>query len=171
MSTNKEILIGYINTLSEAECGRLYLILRDDVQAKETYYYFNNKGERVNGGGSVALTPKQFNKLYTIWGSQKFKQVIALQGRVNEAKAKRDGINKRSDYLKLLGWTEKYYYKLLRFGEIKEGVGREDDCLNFSLNITLENAKKFISLLPSEVRDDDTYCLWLFDKFGGKLYE
>ena len=91
MSTNKEILIGYINTLSEAECGRLYLILRDNVQAKETYYYFNNKGERVNGGGAVALTKKQFEKLYTIWGSQKFKQVIALQGRVNEAKPREMG--------------------------------------------------------------------------------
>lgn len=164
------MLLSFINTLPEKECHRLYLVLTDDVKAKERYAYFNNRGERVNGGGSVALTPKQLQMLLDIWGTQKTKQIISLQARVNEAKVKRKGIDKRSDYLKMISWTEKYYYKLLHYGEIADGIGTSDDCLNFSTDITLSNAKRFINLIPSQYRDDDSYCLWLFDKFGDKLY-
>lgn len=171
---NKEFLLGYINTLTESECRRIYLVVKDEVDCDGKWYMFDCYGCRVNQNPSVMLTQKQLETLLELWGEHKTKQIIALQGKLNDSKPCRDEIDKRSDYFKMVTHTESYYYKLHRldpFFADSVAVGDEENCIPFTATISLKQAKEFIKRIPQEVRDTDGYCLWLHKMWGESLYK
>ena len=110
---NKEILLSYINTLTDSECKSLYLYLKDiNDNKKREYFYFDINGDRVEENGIVKLTPKQYYKLVYMWEKkEKVTKCISLLAKHLETK---NIVTKVSHYNMLIGWVERYYHKLLR---------------------------------------------------------
>lgn len=144
---NKDILIGYIGTLSDSECKELYyyLIGKKD-KSKYNYVY-----QLVN------LTEAQYSKLIWLWGKDKTDKCIEL---LNEwLKEKGDKITKKiSHYKQLITWVENKYYQL---------YPANDKGLRFNSKIdTAWKAKEFVEKIPKELRAYDSEVKYLVNRFG-----
>lgn len=171
---NKELLLGYVNSLTEAECRKMYLVIQGEVEDNSKWVMFDCYGNRVNSNPSVMLKQTQLEYLLDIWGEKKTRDIIALQGKLNDNRKARDEVDIRSDYFKIMNYTEAYYYKLHRLDANyydRVAVGDEDNVISFTATISLKEAKEFIKRIPSELRDTDGYCQWLFNMWGDSLYK
>lgn len=142
---NKDILLGYIGTLSDSECKDIYYYL---TGLKDTYSYKN---------GRVELTDGQYNKLVWLWGKDKTDKCIALLNEWLESKG--DKITKKiSHYRQLTSWVENKYYQL---------YPATDKSLRFDSKIdTTWKAKKYVSKIPKELRAYDSEVKFLLNKYG-----
>lgn len=144
---NKDILLGYIGTLSDSECKEIYYYLTG-LKDKDSYSYKN---------GRVELTDGQYNKLVWLWGKDKTDKCIALLNEWLEAKG--DKITKKiSHYRQLTSWVESKYYQL---------YPATDKSLRFDSKIdTMWKAKKYVSKIPKELRAYDSEVKFLLNKYG-----
>lgn len=147
---NKDILIGYIGTLSDKECQELY------------YYVTGIKTKHNYKKGLVELTGGQYDKLIWLWGKDKTDKCIDM---LDEwLKEKGDKINKRiSHYRQLIGWVENKYYQL---------YPATDKSLRFNSDIdTAWKARNYVKRIPKELRAYDSEIKYLVNRYGTKILE
>ena len=148
--SNKDILIGYIGTLSDSECQELY------------YYLTGIKTKHNYKKGLVELTGGQYDKLIWLWGKDKTDKCIDM---LDEwLKEKGDKINKRiSHYRQLIGWIENKYYQL---------YPATDKSLRFNSDIdTAWKARNYVRRIPKELRAYDSEIKYLVNRYGTKILE
>lgn len=146
--SNKDILIGYIGTLSDKECKDIYYLI--------TGYKDNLDLEF----GNVKLTDGQYNKLVWLWGKDKTDACIQI---LNEwLLNKGEKITKKiSHYRQLIGWVESKYYQT---------HPASDKSLRFNSKIdTAWKAKRYIQRIPPELRAYDSEVKFLVQRFGDKI--
>ena len=148
----KDILIGYIQTLSDEDCHNLYFLLT----TTGTGYM----DKRTWSSGYVKLTPDQYNKLVWMWGKDKTDKCVGILNKWLEKKEDW-ARNKISHYRLLTTWVEDAYYRK---------HGGADKSLRYSSEIdTAWKAKKYIEGLPPELRGYDTEARILVNRFGPKI--
>lgn len=148
---NKEILIGYIATLTDKECKDIYYMLNELPVPKADWLKL----------GKVKITKEQYNKLVWIWGADKTNECIAiLNGWLDKAKLKKKNI---SHYKQLIGWVENAYYNT---------HPANDKSIKYRMKIdTAWKAKKYIQNIPKELRAYDGDIKFLVERFGTKILE
>lgn len=146
--SNKDILIGYIGTLSDKDC-------------KEVYYLLTGKQDGLDlTFDLVKLTDGQYNKLVWLWGKDKTDKCIQI---LNEwLLDKGDKITKKiSHYRQLISWVESKYY---------QKYPATDKSLRFNSKIdTAWKARRYIQRIPEELRAYDSEVKFLIQRFGDKI--
>lgn len=158
---SKEVLLAYINTLSDRECKKIYLMLKDtDKMSKARYEYYNDKAEPMEGG-LIKLTPVQFHALVNSWGMDKVKGCFKIL--YNYLKEEKKVLTPH--YRLLRGWVETHYLKKLnqhnrppvhlaiRFDEIK----------------TKAQARIYVAQVPPELRGYDVNVEYLVNRYGEEI--
>jgi hypothetical protein len=142
---NKEILIGYISTLSDKECRDIYYLLNELKTPKQEWVEFDK----------VRITTEQFNKLIWLWGKDKTLVCIDI---LNKWLNKKNITKPISHYRQLIGWVENAYYT---------NHPANDKSIKYKMNIdTAWKAKKYIQNIPKELRAYDGDIKFLVEKFG-----
>lgn len=146
---NKEILIGYIGTLSDKECKDIYYMLNELSIPKAEWIEI----------GKTKLTQGQYNKLIWMWGLDKTNDCIAiLNAWLNKTDLKKKNI---SHYRQLIGWVENVYYT-------KHPAN--DKSIKYRMKIdTAWKAKKYIQNIPKELRAYDGDIKFLVERFGTEI--
>ena len=144
--SNKDILQGLIQTLSDEDC-------------KEIFYYITGKKDEVNGVvvfDKVRLSQNQYNKLIWLWGEDKVKCCIDI---LNKWLIKKGDKVKPylSHYKSLLSWVEGVYYRSHPVEKV--------DKFNSSID-TMWKAKRYIKSIPPELRANDSEVKFLVERFG-----
>lgn len=146
--SNKDILIGYIGTLTDSECKDIYYLITGYKDCLDIKFDL------------VELTNGQYNKLIWLWGKEKTQRCIEL---LNEwLRDKGDKITKKiSHYRQLIGWVERKYY---------QKYPADDKSLRFNSNIdTTWKAKRYVDRIPKELRAYDSEIKFLVEKFGSDI--
>ena len=146
---NKEILIGYIATLSDKECKDIYYWLTDKKIPLHDFLEFNN----------VKITQGQYDKLIWMWGIDKTNECIKI---LDDWLSKTELKNKYlSHYKQLIGWVENAYYNT---------HPANDKSIKYRMKIdTAWKAKKYIKNIPPELRAYDGDIKFLVERFGAKI--
>jgi hypothetical protein len=143
--SNKDILIGYIGTLSDKECKDIYYLLQNKDIPEYEYIIFDK----------VKLTQGQYNKLIWLWGKDKVDKCVKI---LNDWIIKKKIDKPISHYRNLIGWVESAYY---------QKYPASDKSLRFNSDIdTVWKAKKYVENIPEELRAYDTEIRFLVEKFG-----
>ena len=144
--SNKDILIGLVQTLSDEDC-------------KELYYYIVGKKDESNGVlnfNLVHLTQNQYNKLIWLWGKDKTTECIDILDKWLVKKG--DKVKPYlSHYKSLLGWVEGVYYRSHPVEKVEK--------FNSSID-TMWKAKRYIKSIPPELRANDSEVKFLVERFG-----
>lgn len=146
---NKDILIGYLGTLSDRECKEIYYLLNDMKLPKGDWIEI----------GKVKLTQSHYNKLIWMWGKDKTNECIKiLNDWLSKAKLKHKNL---SHYKQLLGWVENAYYNT---------HPANDKSIKYRMNIdTAWKAKKYVHNIPEDLRAYDIEVKFLVDRFGPEI--
>lgn len=145
-TTNKDMLLGLVGTLTDKECGEIYFLITGVKQGLDVIK------------GKVTLTQGQYDKLIWLWGKDKTDKCIEILNEWLESKG--DKITKKiSHYRQLIGWVETKYHQLYPV--------KYDKSLRFDSKIdTAWKAKKYIKGIPPELRAYDTEVKYLVDRYG-----
>ena len=165
MMTSKEILLSYINTLSNDDCAEIYLILQDKVRPDDNvewklYTRDLNVATREDEE-CVKLTKQQFRRLFNMWGVDKLKSCINIYLNYGSKSRMLEGWN---DYRQLTGWVVRTYNRLNRYGALECG-GYVEEALPFPDITTKKEAKEYIQRISMEDRDDNPYVFYLKNKY------
>lgn len=145
---NKEILIGYIGTLSDKECKEIYYLLQNTKIPEYDMVIFDK----------VRLSQGQYSKLIWLWGKEKTDECIKI---LNEWITKKNIDKPISCYKNLMGWVENAYYKT---------HPATDKSLKFDSKIDTEwKARRYVQRLIPELRAYDSEVKFLVEKFGTKI--
>lgn len=145
----KDILIGYVGTLTDRECQDVYYAINDMRLHKVDWVEI----------GNVKLSRGQYSKLMDWWGKDKFDKCVEI---LDEWLSNTELRFKfASHYKMMLGWVDSKYHKL--YGE--------DKTVRFSSeNIdTAWKAKKYIKHIPEELRAYDSEVKLLVERFGTEI--
>lgn len=164
--TGKEILLAYINTLSDAECTNLYFIIKE-IEEPSEYLYFDKDGELISYDQAqeqyhIKLTRKQYNALMGRWTIDKFKNCVKILSIHNEPK---NWIFEYGVFRILTGWVEREYNRLVQYHYIDTGKER-DFVKPFTELDTKEEAERWISTIAPEIRNKSPYVFYLRNKFN-----
>ena len=143
MSTNKDILLGLIGSMSDNECRDVLYFITDREYIKSSLVVF----------GLVHITKDQYNKLVWMWGEEKTKRCIEI---LNEWLSTKNITKKISHYRQLVGWVERKYYQI---------YPADDKSLNYGDIDCKWKAKKYINSIPKELRWLDSQVRYLVNKF------
>lgn len=144
---NKDILIGYISTLTDRECKEVYYL----ISGMKDKYTFSK--------GLVKLTDQQYNKLIWIWGKDKTDRCIDILDEWMQKK--RDKLKPNlSCYNQLITWVDNAYYNLYP-------LDKKDKTIIHTNKIdTAWKARKYIRSVPAELRAHDSEVKYLVQRFG-----
>lgn len=143
-SRNKEMLLGYINCLSEEDCGHLFSFITGE-EDKTNILSFD----------LVKLSENEYNNLIWRWGEFKTEKCIQL---LNEWLKTRTKVYKyMSHYRNLIGWVERKYYQLYPV--------KDKSVQNYIEIKRRWQALKYIRSVPKELRADDCEIQMLIDRF------
>lgn len=144
---NKDILIGYISTLTDRECKDIYYL----VTGSKDKYTFSK--------GLVKLTDQQYNKLIWIWGKDKTDKCIDILDEWMQKKGDKLKPN-LSCYNQLITWVDNAYYNLYP-------LDKKDKTIIHTNSIdTAWKARKYIRSVPAELRAYDSEVKYLVQRFG-----
>lgn len=150
MSTNKDILLGLVGTMTDNECRDVLYYIADKEYVESNLIQFD----------LVKITKEQYNKLIWMWGEDKTKSCIEI---LNEWLSTKNITKKISHYRQLVGWVERKYYQT-------HGVN-DKSLLNYG-NIDCKwKAKKYIKSIPKELRCFDSQVKYLVNKYGFDIME
>lgn len=149
MSTNKDILLGLVGTMTDDECRDVLYFITDREYIESSLIEF----------GLVRLTKDQYNKLVWIWGEEKTKLCIEI---LNEWLSKKNITKKISHYRQLVGWVERKYYQM---------YPADDKFLNYGSIDCKWKAKKYIKSIPKELRWLDSQVRYLVNKYDINIME
>lgn len=145
---NKDILIGYIGTLSDKECKDIYYLLQGNNIPEYELVIFDK----------VSLTQGQYNKLIWLWGKEKVTECIKI---LNDWIIKKNIDKPISCYKNLIGWVESAYYRT---------HPPDDKSLKFDSKIDTEwKAKRYVQRIPAELRAYDSEIKYLVERYGTKI--
>lgn len=150
MTTNKDILIGLVGTLTDTECRDIIYFITDNE-------FFGTNNIQF---GLVHITKEQYSKLVWLWGVNKTQACIKI---LNEWLDKKNITKKISHYKQLVGWVERKYYQL-------NGVDDKSLCNYGSIDAKWK-AIKYIKRIPPELRCWDSQVRFLIDKFNINIEE
>ena len=144
MSTNKDILLGLVGSMSDNECRDVLYFITDREYEQSSLVDFD----------LVHITKNQYNKLVWMWGEEKTKACIEI---LNKWLSTKNITKKISHYRQLVGWVERKYHQdhgvseqsLVGYGDIKYKW----------------QAKKYIQGIPKELRWLDSQVKYLVNKF------
>lgn len=144
---NKDILLGYISTLTDRECKEVYYLI---TGVKDKYTFSK---------GLVKLTDQQYNKLIWIWGKDKTDKCIDILDEWMVRKGSKLKPN-LSCYYQLTSWVESEYYK-------RYPLSIHDKTTIHTNKIdTAWKARKYIRSVPKELRAYDSEVKYLVQRFG-----
>jgi hypothetical protein len=144
---NKDILIGYISTLTDRECKDIYYLI---TGSKDKYTFSK---------GLVKLTDQQYNKLIWIWGKEKADRCIDILDEWMQKKGDKLKPN-LSCYNQLITWVDNAYYNLYP-------LDKKDKTIIHTNSIdTAWKARKYIRSVPAELRAYDSEVKYLVQRFG-----
>jgi len=149
MSTNKDILLGLVGTMTDDECRDVLYFITDREYVESSLIEF----------GLVILTRDQYNKLVWMWGEKKTKRCIEI---LNEWLSKKNITKKISHYRQLVGWVERKYYQM---------YPADDKSLNYGGIDCKWKAKKYIKSIPKELRWLDSQVRYLVNKYSINIME
>lgn len=146
MTSNKDILVGYIYTLSEDKCKEIYdeLIINDDNYTM----VFNN----------VMLTNSQYNRLKFKYGEEKLKWCIYY---LNDWFIKKNVSNHLISYSCLDGWVGSVYDKTY---PDKQHITEE-------YLSEFDRARAYIKSVRPEIRVYDSDVRYYVQRFGIRVME
>ena len=165
--TSKEMLLAYINTLSNDDCAEIYLILLDKIKPSEEVEYrmYDENLNRVEtlslGKRFVTLARQQFRRLLSMWGTDKLKSCIKIY---LDNGSKNNMLAGWNDYRQLTGWVEREYNRLNRYGDIK-CEGYSEGTLPFPDITTKREAIEYIKKISMEDWEDNPYVFYLRNKY------
>ena len=144
-TTNKDMLLGLVGTLTDKECGEIYFLITGVKQGLDVVK------------GKVVLTQGQYDKLIWLWGKDKTDKCIDILNEWLESKG--DKITKKISHSRqLTSWVESKYYQL---------YPATDKSLRFDSKIdTMWKAKKYVSKVPKDLRAYDREVKFLLNKYG-----
>lgn len=150
MSTNKEILLGLVGTMTDDECRDVLYFITDKEYVEDNIVVFD----------LVRITKEQYNKLIWMWGVDKTNKCIGI---LNEWLKKKNITKKISHYRQLVGWVERKYH---------QDNNISDDLLVDYGGIKYKwQAKKYIKSIPKELRMLDSQVKYLINKFDINIME
>lgn len=166
--TSKEMLLGYINTLSEQDCANIYFVCKDIVE-QPNYLYFDKDANIITFAEAqevfhIKLTRNQYSELVAKWGEKKTKECIQILAIHNTQKNR---LYEFSSYRMINGWVEREWRRLngkRRF--IKKGDKEEELLPPFTEIDTKTDAEKWIALTPPDYRNRSPYVFYLRNKFN-----
>ena len=150
MSTNKDILLGLVGSMSDNECRDVLYFITDREYKQSSLVEF----------GLVHITKDQYNKLVWMWGEEKTKACIEI---LNKWLSTKNITKKISHYRQLVGWVERKYQQ-------DYGVN-EKSLVNYGDIKYKWQAKKYISGIPKELRWLDSQVKYLVNKFDIDIRE
>ena len=157
---SKDILLAYINTLTDKECKKIYLMLKELEVAKGKYEYYNSDGV-VSKDGIIKLTPKQFHNIFYRWGEDKVKACFKMLEDYLQSGKK----VKASHYTLLNGWIETQYLAKQR----KVGRPRTTLTVRFEDVKSKAQARLYVASVPEHNRSDDVYVNYLVNRYGEEI--
>ena len=144
--SNKDILQGYIQTLSDEDCKEIYYYITGYKESSGKYLEFDR----------VKLTQGQYDKLIFLWGKDKTDCCIDILN--NWLIKKGDKVKPYlSHYKSIMGWVESVYYRSHPIEKVER--------FNSSIDTTWK-ARKYINSIPKELRSDDSEVKFLVERFG-----
>lgn len=174
--TNKEILIGYISTLTDNQSKEAYQILLERFNPKRARIIkFTREGIQATNG-KVRLTPKEYERIIAQCGEIYFHRavevlydyIVHLEERSVCESLTRQRLreyNKISHYYKLTkGWVAEKVTQEMNINS-QPTSNPYNESLNFYDIETLEQAKEYIKSIPIELRPDNPEIEYLTVKF------
>ena len=159
--TNKEILLAFCNTLSEANSLKAYKLLTEEFEIRRPVVLkFNRDGVEDKKEGKVRLRRQDVTKITELLGEKYL--LLAIQIMYDyiaylEQQAPYDATKRR----KLRDLKTRNHYIDLTRGWVAEKIEKNYPAINRSLDIetlsledvkTLEQARTFVKQLPSYLR-------------------
>lgn len=159
--TNKEILLAFCNTLSEANSLRAYKLLSEEFEIRRPVIVkFNRDGEEDKKEGKVRLRKQDVVKITELLGEKYL--LLAIQIMYDyisylEQQAPYDATKRR----KLRDLKTRNHFIDLTRGWVAEKIEKDYPAVNRNLDIktlsiedvnTLDKARTFIKQLPSYLR-------------------
>ena len=168
MMRSKEILLAYINTLSDDDCAEIYFILADKIKPdREIEYRMYDENlnvvmeDELLDKKVVTLARQQFRRLLNMWGSDKFKSCVKIY---LDTGSKNNTLYGWNDYRQLTGWVEREYNKQNRYGTIS-CKGYSENTLPFPDITTKREAIEYIKKISMEEREDNPYVFYLRNRY------
>lgn len=174
--TNKEILIGYITTLTDNQSKEAYQILLERFNPKRARIIkFTREGIQATNG-KVRLTPREYERIIEQCGEIYFHRavevlydyIVHLEERSVCESLTRQRLreyNKISHYYKLTkGWVAERITQEMNINS-QPTSNPYNESLNFYDIETLEQAKEYIKSIPIELRPDNPEIEYLTVKF------
>lgn len=159
--TNKEILLAFCNTLSEANSIKAYKLLTEEFEIRRPVVLkFNRDGVEDKKEGKVRLRRQDVGKITELLGEKYL--LLAIQIMYDyisylEQQAPYDATKRR----KLRDLKTRNHYIDLTRGWVAEKIEKNYPAINRSLDVetlsledvkTLEQARTFVKQLPSYLR-------------------
>lgn len=166
--TSKEILLGYINTLSDQQCAEIYFVCKDVIE-HPNYMYFDKDGNIISFLEAqeqfhIKLTRNQYSELIAKWGEKKVKECIQILAVHNVQKGR---LYELSSYRMINGWVEREWKRLNgRRRYTRKDDGSIDFLPPFTEIDTKADAEKWIALTPPDYRNRSPYVFYLRNKFN-----
>lgn len=178
--TNKEILLAFCNTLSEANSIKAYKLLTEEFEIRRPVVLkFNRDGVEDKKEGKVRLRRQDVGKITELLGEKYL--LLAIQIMYDyivylEQQAPYDATRRR----KLRDLKTRNHYIDLTRGWVAEKIEKNYPAINRSLDIetlsledvkTLEQARTFVKQLPSYLRINNPEVDLLVMKYPELLEE
>lgn len=178
--TNKEILLAFCNTLSEANSIKAYKLLTEEFEIRRPVVLkFNRDGVEDKKEGKVRLRRQDVGKITELLGEKYL--LLAIQIMYDyisylEQQAPYDATKRR----KLRDLKTRNHYIDLTRGWVAEKIEKNYPAINRSLDIetlsledvkTLEQARIFVKQLPSYLRVNNPEVDLLVMKYPELLEE
>lgn len=178
--TNKEILLAFCNTLSEANSIKAYKLLTEEFEIRRPVVLkFNRDGVEDKKEGKVRLRRQDVGKITELLGEKYL--LLAIQIMYDyisylEQQAPYDATKRR----KLRDLKTRNHYIDLTRGWVAEKIEKNYPAINRSLDIetlsledvkTLEQARTFVKQLPSYLRVNNPEVDLLVMKYPELLEE
>lgn len=178
--TNKEILLAFCNTLSEANSLKAYKLLTEEFEIRRPVVLkFNRDGVEDKKEGKVRLRRQDIAKITELLGEKYL--LLAIQIMYDyisylEQQAPYDASKRR----KLRDLKTRNHYIDLTRGWVAEKIEKDYPAINRSLDTetltlesvkTLEQARIYLKTIPSYLRINNPEVIFLTNKYPELLEE
>lgn len=175
--TSKEILLAYINTLSETRCKQAYVILQEEFNHRRIKYLKFNKDGIEDKQGTVRLRKQDYTKIVTEYGQEYF--LKACEKMANYIKYLEDNQESNPKYSRTLrDLRTRNHYKDIVQGWIRRDLERDyprllkqKDTIDFFEIDSVDKAKIYINNIPEELRYNNYEIEYLVNKYPQLLEE
>lgn len=175
--TSKEILLAYVNTLSETRCKQAYIILQEEFGHRRIKYLKFNKDGIEDSKGTVRLRKQDYNKIIEEYGQEYF--LKACEKMASYIKYLEDNQESNPKYSRTLrDLRTRNHYRDITQGWIRRDLERDyprllkqKDAIDFFEIDSIDKAKQYINNIPEELRYNNYEIEYLVNKYPQLLEE